>query len=265
MFTWGREQFKEHGASSAIKLIVRVVWSRTKVQLANKLLAPTKRCPCCGWMGRRFYDYIEVGYMVRNSVCPQCDSHARHRAFYVWLLEIYQIQNKKGTALVFAPERALLPLWEDAGQLKVIRIDIASARGVDVLASLENLPIASDSMDLIWCHHVLEHVQHDRRAIRELYRALREFSGELIVSVPMDVGTSTDEYGFADPTMSGHWRMYGDDFAERLAESGLTVEARSYELSSEDCRLFGVTPEQFFLCRKTGASHKTEAASGWHR
>jgi len=180
-------------------------------------------------------------------------------------VEKFQIRNKKGTALVFAPERALLPLWEEAAQLKVIGIDIASARGIDILANLEKLPIASDSMDLIWCHHVLEHVQHDRLAIRELYRVLREFSGELIVSVPVEVGTSTDEYGFADPTMSGHWRMYGDDFAERLAESGLTVETRYYELSPEDCRLFCVTPEPFFLCRKTGASYKTETASGRHR
>ena len=149
MFTWGREQFKEHGASSAIKLIVRVGWSRTKIKLANKLLAPTRRCPGCGWTGRRFYDYIEVGYMVRNSACPQCDSHPRHRAFYVWLREIYQIRN---------------------------------------------------------------------------------------------------------------WRRYGDDFADRLAESGLTVEAHLQALSAADCRLFGVTPERFFIWKQV-TSPKREAAS----
>ena len=74
---------------------------------------------------------------------------------------------------------------------------------MDLLANLENLPIASDSMDLIWCHHVLEHVEHDGQAIGELQRVLRA-AGELVVSVPMELGTVTHEYGFADPNMSGH-------------------------------------------------------------
>lgn len=265
MFAWGRQQFREHGASQAVQLIVRVAWSRAKVGLANNILPATQRCPCCGWTGRRFYDYIDVGYTARNSACPQCDSHGRHRAFHVWLREVYRIKDKQGVALVFAPEQALAPLWEEAAQLKLIKVDLTGTRGVDVLANLENLPIASDSMDLIWCHHVLEHVQHDRRAIGELQRVLRGRVGELVVSVPMELGTATHEYGFADPSMSGHWRMYGDDFADRLAESGLTVEERSYEMSQDDCRRLGVTPERFFICRKNGASHKTEVASAWRR
>ena len=255
MFAWGRKQFKEHGAAHAAQLIVRVAWSRTKVQLANKFLPATQRCPCCGWTGRRFHDYIEIGYRVRNSACPQCDSHARHRAFHVWLREAYRIRDKRGLALVFAPEQALRPLWEEAAQLKLIRVDIASARGVDLLANLESLPIASDSMDLIWCHHVLEHVEHDGQAIGELQRVLHTGTGELVVSVPMELGTLTDEYGFADPHKSGHWRMYGDDFADRLAESGLIVEECSHQLSPEDCRRFGITPERFYICRKNGAAN----------
>ena len=157
-------------------------------------------------------------------------------------------------ALVFAPEAALRPVWEEATQLKLVKADIAPARGVDVLADMENLPIASDSMDLIWCHHVLEHVEHDRQAIGELQRVLRPRTGVLVVSVPMELGTSTDEYGFADPHLSGHWRMYGDDFAERLAESHLTVEENSHQLSAEDCRRFGITPERFYICQKNGVA-----------
>ncbi|MFN2498986.1 MAG: methyltransferase domain-containing protein [Pyrinomonadaceae bacterium] len=254
MFGWVRLQFREHRPDYAALLIARVAVSRTKVRLANKLLPPTHECPCCGWTGRRFYDYIEVGYTAHNSACPQCDSHARHRAFHVWLREVYRIKDKKGVALVFAPEQALAPLWEEATQLKLIRVDIANARGVNVLANLENLPIRSDSMDLIWCHHVLEHVEHDVQAIGELQRVLHTRAGELIVSVPMEPGTVTDEYGFADPHMSGHWRMYGDDFVDRLAQSGLTVKECSHQLSPEQFRRFGITPERFYICRKSSAA-----------
>ncbi|MEP6637350.1 MAG: class I SAM-dependent methyltransferase [Acidobacteriota bacterium] len=254
MFAWARQQFREQGANHAARLIARVVWSRTKVRLANKLLPATQRCPCCGWTGRRFHDYIEIGYTVPNAACPQCDSHARHRAFSVWLRQVYRLKEKKGLALVFAPERALAPLWEEAAQLKVVRVDIAATRGVDLLANLESLPIQPDSIDLIWCHHVLEHVEHDRQAIGELRRALSPGGGELIVSVPMQLGTTTREYGFADPNESGHWRMYGDDFVELLTGNGLNVETLSHELSPQDCRQFGITPERFYICRKSDAA-----------
>ena len=255
MFAWARQQFSEYGARHAAQLVLRVAWSRTRVQLANRMLPATQSCPCCGWTGRRFYDYIEVGYTVRNSACPQCDSHPRHRAFYIWLRDVYRIKDKQGVALLFAPEQALKPLWEEAAQLKRIRLDIAPERGVDVLGNMESLPIASDSMDLIWCHHVLEHVEHDTKAIGELQRVLRTHAGELVVSVPMELGTVTDEYGFADPHMSGHWRMYGDDFADRLAEGGLTVAECSYRLSPADCHNFGITPERFYICRKNNAKN----------
>ena len=254
MFSWSRTQLSSYGLLTGTRLIGRVLWSRAKVNLANKFMSSRLRCPCCGWTGRRFYDYIEVGYSVRNAACPQCDSHPRHRAFYIWLQDSYPLREREGRALVFAPEKALAPLWEQARQLKRVNVDISAARGVDLLANAENLPLASDSMDLIWCHHVLEHVEHDRVAIGELCRVLRPGVGELIVSVPMEPGTRTDEYGFADPHQSGHWRMYGDDFADRLAETGLTVEPHLHDLSPPLRRQYGTVPERFYVCRKNGSA-----------
>jgi SAM-dependent methyltransferase len=254
MFSWCREQIKEHGVISAAGLIGRVAWSRTRVRVANRFLPATHTCPCCGWSGRQFFDYIEAGYTARDAACPQCDSHPRHRAFHFWLQNTFRLRERQGTALVFAPEKALAPLWAEASRLKLMRVDIAPARGVDLLANLESLPVASDSVDLIWCHHVLEHVEHDRKAIGELCRVLRPRAGELIVSVPMELGTRTHEYGFADPRQSGHWRMYGDDFADRLAASGLTVETLAHDLSPQDQRRYGVAPERFYLCRKEDGS-----------
>ena len=157
---------------------------------------------------------------------------------------MYRLKERKGVALVFAPERALESLWGEAAQLKLVKVDIAAARGVDLLTNLESLPIRSSSLDLIWCHHVLEHIEH-RQAITELSRVLSTRGGELIVSVPMQLGTSTREYGFADPRESVHWRIYGDDFAQRLEASDLTVATQSHRLSPDACRQFGITPERF--------------------
>jgi SAM-dependent methyltransferase len=251
MFGWYNQQIKEHGAVTATWLLGRVALSQSRVRLANKLLPVKVACPCCGWQGRRFYDYFEVGYRVRNAACPSCDSHPRHRYLSLWLAQDFKLENKHGTALVFAAERALSPFWSNAPELRVFRVDIEKARQTDAIADIKQLPFASDSVDLIWCHHVLEHVDDDRAAIRELSRVLRPGSGELVVSVPMGpAGMATDEFGFADLKQSGHWRLYGDDFVNRLTESGLSARPVNFELRDEDYRRYGFRPERFYVCRK---------------
>jgi SAM-dependent methyltransferase len=251
VLVWYRQQVKDHGLPQATRLLGRVALSRSRVKLANKMLPVTVACPCCGWQGRRFFDYLEVGYTVPNAACPQCDSHPRHRYLSLWLSREFKLEDKSGTALIFAPEKALASFWSKAPGLDVVRIDLEGAREVDTLADIKNLPIRSNSIDLIWCHHVLEHVDDDRAAIRELYRVLRPGSGELVVSVPMTApGTMTEEYGFADLTQSGHWRIYGDDFETRLTESGFTVQAVQFNLREEDYRRYAFQPERFYVCRK---------------
>ena len=254
MFGWYRSQIREHGALDATRLLWRAGWSKLRADLGNKLLPGKVVCPCCGWRGRRFYDYIELGYSIPNAACPQCDSHARHRAFHFWLRNEYHLETKRGVTLLFAPEKALAPVWDAAPHLRIYRADIEPTRNTDILVDLQRLPVADDTVYLIWCHHVLEHIEDDRAAISELHRVLRPEAGELIVSVPMKLGTETREYGFPDKRESGHWRAYGDDFADRLAESGLAVQAVDYEMSPEDRRRYGVTPERFYLCRKTKAA-----------
>lgn len=253
MFSWVRSQINEFGAIVGTQLICRVAWSRATVGFANKFLPETVACPCCGWKGRRFHDYIEAGYRVPNAMCPQCESQQRHRAFYFWLQNEFSLHEKTGRALVFAPEKALACLWDAAMQLQVIRIDLAPARGVDLLGDLETLPLLSDSIDLIWCHHVLEHIQQDRKAISEIHRVLRPNAGEFIASVPMEKGTTTREYGFANKFESGHWRMYGDDFGERLAETGFDVQTINYVLPPQESVKYGLAVETFYVCRKKTA------------
>ena len=260
MFNWYRGQIKEFGLVDATRVFLRVGWSRAKASLQNRLLPANRACPCCGWTGRRFHDYIELGYSVPDSVCPTCDSCPRHRAFYLWLQHSYPLAEKRGTALVFAPERALAAHWAGARGLRVVRVDVVGARGVDLLADLTRLPFAADSIALVWCHHVLEHIEDDRAAIRELARVLLPETGELIVSVPMESGPTTREFGFANPRQTGHWRIYGDDFAARLSAGGLTVQALAHDPPPDERRKYGILPEKFYICRKASAAASDLAA-----
>jgi SAM-dependent methyltransferase len=248
MFSWYREQVRAYGAPAATLMLARAARSVASARLANKLLPPRVGCPCCGWEGRRFYDYVEAGYTARGEACPRCDSHARHRALYLWLRDEFRIKDRAGSALVCAPERALAALWDGAAGLEVCRVDISSARGVDVLADLQRLPFAGASFDIVWCHHVLEQVEDDRAALAELRRVLKG-SGTLVVSSGMSGEERTREFGFADRNLSGNRRQYGQDFPARLAEVGFEVAPVRHKLSAADLRRYGVRSfDQAYAC-----------------
>lgn len=252
ILSWYRTQVSENGARAATLLLARVVRARAVGQLANRLLSPRVECPCCGWTGRRFLDYVDLGYTVPRASCPRCDSHPRHRWLAVWLRDRYRLTERAGVALVFAPERALAGLWEEARGLKVCRVDIERARGVDLLADVQQLPFADDSADIVWCHHVLSEVEDDRRALGELRRVLRPRTGELILSVYIAPVAATNEFGAPDKAMSSTWRCYGEDFLERMAEAGLTATRLDAGLTSDDYRRHGLDPtDRFFLCTKS--------------
>ncbi|HBB89562.1 MAG TPA: hypothetical protein DC047_18305 [Blastocatellia bacterium] len=250
MLSWFPAQIKEHGLLPATRLLLRVMRYRIPVALSNRFLQARVECPVCGWKGRRFFDYVELGYRVGNGACPTCDSHSRHRALYLWLTKEFQLEQKTGRALVFAPERSLAPLWEATPNLRVIKTDIAASRGVHLLSDVMRLPFASRSMELIWCHHVLEQVEDDRAAMRELCRVLKA-NGELVISAGI-TRLETKEFDSADPMLSGNRRLYGADFPERLRAAGFQVQEMTYNLSTEELERYGVYPEMFFYCTMAG-------------
>lgn len=251
IFSWYRSQKQDFGTIAATALLCRVIWRRTLVLAINKLLRIKRECPCCGWEGHRFFDYIEMGYSVRNCACPSCDSHPRHRELFLWLREEFRVSEKTGRALVFAPEKAFDPLWQTATNLRAYKIDIEPSRSVDVLADLMSLPFASEIADLIWCHHVLQQVDDDRVALKEIHRVLRSSSGELIVSVGEGSQEKTSEFGFANKAISGNRRSYGADFVLRLSEAGFQVQPLLCNLSDSERSKYGVRSEPFYRCTKS--------------
>ncbi len=169
---------------------------------------------------------------------------------FLWLKNEFQLSARAGNALVFAPEKALAPLWQSARNLKVHKIDIVPARGVNVLADIMSLPFPNDSVDLIWCHHVLDQVADDRVALVELRRVLRTRDSVVLVSVGMSELGVTQEFGFADKALTGNWRTYGSDFIARLQDAGLEARPVTHNLSNSQCKHFGIHPEVFFYCTR---------------
>ncbi len=92
------------------------------------------------------------------------------------------------------------------------------------------------SYDVAIAHHVLEHIDDDRAAMREIFRILRP-GGFAILTVPIN---ATREHTYENPAITDpvlralhfsapdHRRYYGLDFETRLQEAGFTHRAVSY-------------------------------------
>jgi len=246
-----KEQAGKHGAAKAVKLATIVYGARLRAEFANRFLPKKVECPICGWRGHRFYDYIDGGSFSYGVECPQCLSHGRHRALFVWLKNDFRLAEKSGSALVCAPEKPIAPLWVSSASLKVTKLDIEPVRGVDVLADLQEIPFADDSYDIVWCHHVLEQIPDDRKALSEMRRVLKTAAGVLIVSSAMSVKAKTDEFGRSNIDHFGNWRIYGQDFPEKLEQAGFALEEVKFDLTKKDCERFGIDAEEkIYICRK---------------
>ena len=254
ILSWYRRNVNDFGVIRASGLLARVVWRRALVIARNRIGPARVHCPCCGWAGNRFLDYMEMGYAVRNIECPQCGSHSRHRGFYLWLRDEYRLSSKSGTALVFAPERALASLWASAPDVRVLGIDIEPTRDVDVLADVMRLPLSSGVADMIWCHHVLEQVPDDHQAMTELRRVLKEPAGVMLLSAGMSGDRVTREFGVSEKSLSGNRRSYGADLADRLTSAGFEVRQVRYGLNEDEMVKYAIRDEPFYFCKKVNQS-----------
>lgn len=188
-------------------------------------------CPLCGESAESFGPY---GVKPReNARCPTCGSLERHRLLWL-LLEPYLRGDAPRRLLHFAPEDALSRKLRLVPRLEYVTADLLDERA-DVRCDItQRTPWADGHFDLIICSHVLEHVDDDRAALRELRRLLAD-DGRAFILVPMaDMPITEEDPSVTDPQerlrrfgQTDHVRRYGHDFVDRLTETGWAFDAYS--------------------------------------
>jgi SAM-dependent methyltransferase len=165
-----------------------------------------------------------------DAMCPGCHAKERNRSFALFLRERHEMKHAVLRVLHVAPEPAL------AGRLaaqhpEYVSIDIDPAAAM-VQGDITALPFADESFDVVICSHVLEHVEEDAKAMRELRRVLAT-GGWAAIQCPVDYGRQKT---FVDPALTtpeerlgaygqvDHVRIYGADFPDRLRAAGFGVE-----------------------------------------
>jgi SAM-dependent methyltransferase len=235
-------------------------------------------CPCCESSFSRFLPHRGRAY----AKCPRCGSLERHRVLWLFLEREAELFSRPGAMLHIAPEYALSRRLRRVERLRYLSGDLDSALA-DVELDLLDLPFDPESFDWLICNHVLEHVNDDRRALAEIHRVLKP-GGWAILMCPVDRRRATT---LEDPTVTSprerhrvfgqadHVRLYGHDYADRLAAAGFTVRAERYGESCDrrEISRFGLRrepdeafgEEEVFLCVKPppspGAPGRAQASA----
>lgn len=118
----------------------------------------------------------------------------------------------------------------------------------DVKFDLHDIPFEDNRFDVIFCNHVLEHVEDAHRCMTELHRVLKP-GGFGILQVPIDYSRETtyEDPGITSPEdrekhywQKDHVRLFGRDYPEKLRAAGFTVveERLVQELPPEEAGRF---------------------------
>lgn len=201
--------------------------------------------------GNSYRKFLPYGYeKQRKSVLsPGTLSLERHRLMWLYLQRETDFFTSNLKVLHMAPEQSFYKRFRKLKNLDYTTCDLNSPIA-DIKADIQNLPFEDNSFDVIFCNHVLEHVDDDKKALWELFRIMKP-GGWGIFQVPIryqldktfEDSTITDrkerieKFGQYD-----HVRVYGMDYYDILESIGFKVEKvnLSEKLSAEEIRKYAL-------------------------
>lgn len=151
--------------------------------------------------------------------CPRCGATDRDRLL---ALALPARLAKAQSLLDIAPSPPLSEHIRRRYQGLAYRTADLYLRGVDDRVDVESMGIYEEArFDAVLCSHVLEHVNDDRRALRELLRVTRP-GGCVLVLAPIDLSLTDTLEGLSAPASRDRWRHYGQgDHVRMYSHNGL--------------------------------------------
>ena len=98
---------------------------------------------------------------------------------------------------------------------RITNVDIVDGADIDVVAFAESLPFEDRCFDLAISQETLEHVQDPFRAVREMYRVLKD-GGQIYVQVPFIIGYH--------PGPTDYWRFTREGVQELVNQAGFQID-----------------------------------------
>jgi len=233
-------------------------------------------CPLCGKHFRKFipnkkitgmstiekYRIIAMGQR-KHFACPWCRSTDKERLVWFYLVRKTDLCVAKKKVLHIAPEMQIRKKLAAMKNIEYMTGDKfeGDARyrdgryGDAAYADITDMRFPDEKFDLIICNHVLEHVEDDKQAMREICRVLKRGGiGILQVPVSRHITNTIEDNNVTDPEerektfgQRDHVRIYAEeDYLARLREAKLQVSVvvQTEILSAREIEQMGLNPEE---------------------
>lgn len=222
-----------------------------KILGAKSLKHQYSFCPVCNKTGASFsplpefygknarrHGYVHFGKgemtPLETYSCTNCGASDRERLYAFWIdQQLAKNTFPKATILVhFAPEPALSRKLQALSFFDYRTADLVM-ENVDYPVNMMSMPFKDGSFDFFICSHVLEHVERDDQAIKELYR-ITKHGGFGILMAPIVLGLEKTVEDASVKDEAGRWRLFGqndhvrlyahDDYVRKIQSNGFCVE-----------------------------------------
>lgn len=208
------------------------------------------RCPICDFSG----EFSDFGAARRqNALCPKCGSLERHRLLWLYIKSSTNLLKNKNRILHFSPNPALKKKLSSLGNLDYVTSNITKEESMVI--DITDMPEDISFFDVIIAVHLLEHIQDDFKAMRELFRVLNP-GGRAIIMVPILEPATVEGDSFKGTKEHvdnpDHVRSYGMDVIDRLKAAGFEVEVIDTAncCCERDVVKHGLLDEIIFVCHK---------------
>lgn len=185
-------------------------------------------CPVCEKTSGKFIR----AHSRNEALCAHCNSLERHRFVWHFFKEKTELFRGNLSMLHVAPEEAFTNRLKQLLGNNYITADLDEANAM-IKMDIMNIQYPDYYFDVIYCSHVLEHVPDDKKAMKELFRVLKQ-KGWAVLMVPVNSETTIEDPSVTDPSkrlklfgQEDHVRIYGNDFTQRLEQAGFKVKVIS--------------------------------------
>ena len=202
------------------------------------------QCPVCNRKFRKF-----ILNQRGEKLCPSCGSMPRDRRLFTEFKKEFDGQRNV-KLLDFSPSRSLYRRLKKISQIQYFPTDLSTDFISEYQYDISKIPVEDHFFDFIFCYHILEHIDQDSVAMRELKRVLKP-EGRIFVQTPFKQGeiyenpnVKTKAERLLHFGQEDHVRIYSvAGLKKRLQDVGFQVDVKVYDKDD----YFGLTQDETIL------------------